>query len=234
MSLLVPLVDVRSATPRSRLIQLALGEHIFTYEPGQAVLLGQVGTPARWPYSIASSPEQTGETGHIEVLVSLTEDGDSPNLPLVPGVDLDLEGPLGDFTLRDALDWSRLLFVAGGSGIAPLRSMMDHALRTSSGHGISVLYSARSRNEFAFSSELQAHAGAGRIELHQTVTRDAPGEWRGSRGRITRSHFDKVLHEPEATQCFVCGPPAMVRESVDTLTRLGVPPALVHYEQWGA
>ena len=173
------------------------------------------------------------ETGQLEVLVALADTGDLPAIPITPGAELDAEGPLGDFTLPRGLGGHRLLFVAGGAGIAPLRAMMDHALRTRSRHSVSVLYSARRREEFAFIGELQTHAAAKRIELHQTVTRDVRGVWRGRHGRISRSHFGEVLHDPAATECFICGPPAMVQESVDTLAHLGVPPARIHYEQWG-
>jgi ferredoxin-NADP reductase len=172
-------------------------------------------------------------TGQLEVLVALTSSGDSPNIPITVGAELDLEGPLGNFTFPKVIDERRLLFVAAGAGIAPLRAMMDQALRTEGRNPMSVLYSARRHEEFAFIDELQAHAEADRIELHQTVTRDIVDEWRGSHGRISRLHFSKVLHDPATTECFICGPPAMVQGSVDTLAHLGVPPALIHYEQWG-
>lgn len=231
MSVRAVISGVEVSTPRSRLLQLDLDHAPFDYRAGQAVLLGPTGRAERWPFSIACSPGRAGETGRLEVLVALPDEDTSPNIPVTAGATLDLVGPLGDFTLPDRLDGRRLLFVAGGTGIAPLRAMMDHALRAFADSPVSVLYSARRREEFAFLSELQAHAAAGRIELHQTVTRDAG--WQGRRGRISRTHFTEVLHDPAATECFVCGPPSMVRDSVDTLTRLDVPPGRIHYEQWG-
>ena len=232
MSFRARIADVEVSTPRSRLVQLDLGGTAFAYRAGQAVLLGRTEASERWPFSIACSPARAAETGRLEVLVALTDEGNAPNIPVAPGATLEVVGPLGDFTLPDAVDSRRLLFVAGGTGIAPLRAMMDQALRVFPESAVSVLYSARRRQEFAFLRELQAHADADRIELHQTVTRDA-GAWDGRRGRVSRSHFAEVLHDPAATECFICGPPAMVRDSVDTLTRLDVPPNRVHYEQWG-
>ncbi len=196
------------------------------------MLLGARGAAQRWPFSIASSPEQAALTGRVEILLALTDEGTSPNLPLAAGAELDLAGPLGNFTLLDAPEGHRLLFVAGGTGIAPLRSMIDHALRTLPSHPVSLLYSARQPDEFAFIGELQAHAAGGRLELHQTVTRDVPGSWQGKTGRIDQSHFSDVLHDPAVTQSFICGPPTMVRESLDTLQRLGVPLSQIHFEQW--
>ena len=109
---------------------------------------------------------------------------------------IDIEGPLGQFTFPEEPGERRVLFVAGGTGIAPLRSMLDHALRRFHAPLISLLYSARRSDEFAFIDELRGYARGGRIELHQTVTRDENSAWEGGRGRIGRAHFQSVLHEP--------------------------------------
>jgi NAD(P)H-flavin reductase len=123
--------------------------------------------------------------------------------------------------------------VGGGTGIAPLRAMMDHAMRAHPAAHIALLYSARKADEFAFIDELRAHAAAGRLELHQTVTREDQ-KWQGGRGRVGRAHFEAVLHDPADTLCFICGPPAMVTESVATLAGLGVDPAAIRIEQWNS
>jgi NAD(P)H-flavin reductase len=64
------------------------------------------------------------------------------------------------------------------------------------------------------------------------VTRDDNTGWAGGRGRIGRSHFESVVHEPARTLCFVCGPRAMVNESVSTLAALGVPAEAIRTEAW--
>ena len=56
--------------------------------------------------------------------------------------------------------------------------------------------------------------------------------WAGGRGRIGRSHFESVVHDPAQTLCFVCGPRAMVNESVSTLAALGVPAEAIRTEAW--
>jgi ferredoxin-NADP reductase len=122
--------------------------------------------------------------------------------------------------------------VAGGTGISPLRAMIDHVLRRYPSRGVSVLYSARRSDEFAFIDELREHARAGRLELHQTVTRDDSSGWSGGRGRIRRTHFQSVLHDPAATLCFICGPRELVTESVVTLQALGVAEADIRTEGW--
>jgi NAD(P)H-flavin reductase len=189
----------------------------------------------RRPYSIASSPEQALETGCLELLVSVESDrslganfGNATRGTLV-----DVEGPIGSFTLPEHARDSWLVFVAGGAGIAPLRAMLDHVVRVRPAYRPSLLYSARRADEFAFIDEMRAHSDAGLLELHQTVTRDDSPNWTGRRGRVGHAHFEAVLHEPTATLCFVCGPDAFVKESVATITTLGVPETQIKTDSWG-
>ena len=229
----VPLLSVAAVTPRSRLVTLDLRNQPFDFRPGQAVLIGAPGTQRR-PYSISSSPEMAAETQTLELLIAVEADGTlGPHLRAdAPGSPIELEGPLGTFLFPEELPTQRLLFVAGGTGIAPLRAMIDHVLRGEPGYRVSLLYSARNGDEFAFIEELRAHETGGRLELHQTVTRDDGAEWAGKRGRIGRSHFESVVHDPADTLCFVCGPRAMVNESVSTLAGLGVPAEAIRTEAW--
>ena len=230
-----PLADVLPATPRSRLLTVDLRHQVFDFLAGQAVLIGAHGQADRRPYSIACSPERALETGRLELLIALEPNGElGPHLtPPLPGSLLDLEGPLGTFIFPATPPQRHLLFVAGGTGIAPLRAMMDHVFRRHPARLVSVLYSARRGDEFAFIDELQAHAREGRVKLHQTVTRDESVEWAGGRGRIGRSHFEAVLEDPYDTLCFVCGPRTMVTESVVTLQGMGVPDTAIRTEGWG-
>lgn len=229
----VPIAGATPATPRSALLTLDLRGTPFTFTAGQAIIIGDHRQTVRRPYSIACSPEQAALTHALELLVGLDAGGaPGPHLPsLAPGTAIDVEGPLGTFTFPESTRQTRLLFVGGGTGIAPLRAMMDHAMRVRPSARLALLYSARRADDFAFIEELRAHAASGRLELHQTVTRDDEG-WQGERGRIGRAHFEAVLHEPANTLCFICGPPAMVTESVATLAGLGVDPAAIRIEQW--
>ena len=229
-----PLLGITPVTPRSRLLQIDLRQNLFPFRAGQAVFIGTHGQRERRPYSIASSPERTLETNRLELLIALEANGDlGPHLVSPsPGDLVDVEGPLGTFTFPDNATQEWLLFVAGGTGIAPLRSMIDHVLRREPARRVSVLYSARQSDEFAFIEELRAHATAERLELHQTVTRDTSTTWAGGRGRIGRTHFEAVLHVPAGTLCFVCGPREMVAESVATLQSLGVPADAIRTEAW--
>ena len=230
-----PLMEVAAITPRSRLVAVDVSTCEVSFTAGQAVMIGWHGEAERRPYSIACSPEAAAELGRLELLVSLDAPGEiARRLPQATrGMLVDLEGPLGTFTFPEPPEQSRLLFVAGGTGIAPLRAMIDHAIRHHQHVELSLLYSARRSDEFAFFGELREHEQQGRLHLHATVTRDDAIEgWAGGRGRIGRTHFESVLHDPARTLCFVCGPTLMVTDAVSTLRILGVPDGQIRTEGW--
>lgn len=223
---------VASATPRTRIIHLDLGGAAFPFAAGQAVMVGLHGSPLRKPYSIASAPWEVDKTGVLQLLAQVEDTGaPDPHLELAqPGTSIDVEGPFGTFGLPAGIDEAPLLFVAGGTGIAPLRSMLMARLarngRTEvrpshAGPPIAVVYSARAPEEFAYRAELDAIAIAGRIRLWLTVSRPE-GEWPGRRGRIDESLLRDALPSTNAI-ALVCGPPTLVREVSDRLHALGVP-----------
>jgi Na+-transporting NADH:ubiquinone oxidoreductase subunit F len=204
----------------------------LSYLPGQAVLVANHDHDNRRPYSLASAPEDAERDGCLELLVGMSAEGSAgAHLTLDPGTLVDVEGPLGRFTFPADTDAERFLFIAGGTGVAPLRAMLRHALHVPH-RQIGVLYSARTAGEFAYESELRDLAREGRIELRQTVTReDAPADWSGARGRIGRAGLAPLVHAPD-TLSFICGPPALVHDMPKLLGELGVPSHRIRIEEW--
>jgi ferredoxin-NADP reductase len=224
--------EVRPATPRARIVRLDLAGESFDYAPGQAVLVGTAGGPKR-PYSLAAAPEEARREGSLELLVGVDASGaPGPHLTLEPGHLVDVNGPLGTFIFPPAPVERRFVFIAGGTGISPLRAMLHHALAIPHHEQIGLLYSARTPDEFAYENELRALAHGGRIELRQTVTRMVGDAWGGARGRIGRAELQPLVHNP-ATLCFICGPPALVAEMSALLADLGIDRSRIRVEEWG-
>lgn len=225
--------EIVRATPRTRLLRLDLGPAGFPFRAGQAVMAGLHGSPLRKPYSIASAPREAVRNGCIDLLVQVDDGGGpDPHLELAaPGVGVDVEGPFGRFALPPPRPGLSLLLVAGGTGIAPLRSMLIDALDHPSPPRVGVVYSARSVEELTYRDELEALAAAGRITLRLTVTREENDAWEGRRGRIDRALLAEVLPSGEAA-CLVCGPPALVSDIRAGLGALGVPDEAVVMERY--
>lgn len=232
MLLTATIDDVHPETTRAALLRV-VPDRPLLFTAGQAVVLGAQGQPERRAYSIAVSPRDAEESGVLEFLMGLGPDGSpGPHLPtLSRGLRLELDGPFGTFTFPAAPPERHVLFVAGGSGIAPLRAMLHEALRANPAVRLSLLYSARTPEDFAFAAELTALKRAGRVRLLCTATRSAGPAWQGARGRISRAELEALVDEP-ATLCFVCGPRALVHEVPRMLRDLGVGPERIRVEEW--
>jgi ferredoxin-NADP reductase len=230
--LTLPIHSVVATTPLTRLIRLDLGTLPFVFQAGQAALIGTHGQTERRPYSIASSPEDAVRHRRLEFLVKVDPMGTiGPHLAAVgPGSRIDFEGPSGAFTLGPSTA-SAYLFVAGGTGISPLRAMLRHLIATGAGAALSVLYSARVPEELAFRDELERLARRGLIQLHLAVTGQAAPGWEGLRGRISLETLERALPSKDAVS-YLCGPRAMVEDVPPLLRQLGVPSSHVRTEEW--
>jgi phenol hydroxylase P5 protein len=232
-TLSLPIRDVRVETPRTRVVHLALGATVFEFCAGQSVRMGAAGSALRKPYSIACSPDHARRDASIELLIQVDEAGNAGSHLGEPAAGrlVEVEGPLGHFCFPSRPAERDLLLVAGGTGIAPLRAMVWHALETCADARIALFYSARSAAEFAYAAELRGLARQRRIVLRETVTRE-PGEpWAGERGRITRERLASMLASP-ATLCLACGPPAFVMSITGWLRLLGVSEERILSEGW--
>jgi ferredoxin-NADP reductase len=215
------LVDVTAATPRTRRLRLQLTGP-FAFTAGQAVFVGLAGAEQRAPYSIASAPSQ-GADGILELLVGADSAFGQTGLDPVSliGRALDVEGPIGSFGVPADADHAPLLLVAGGTGIAPLRSVLLDRIPRGATARTSLVYSARAVDEFAFGDELEALARAGKLDLHCTVTRDEPGAWPGRTGRID-DHLLAAAWPGDDAWSLVCGPAPFVSDVTAALARMGV------------
>jgi ferredoxin-NADP reductase len=216
-------LGIRLATPRTRIISLDLEGTSFPFQAGQAVMVGLHGSLLRKPYSIASAPVEAARTHCLELLIQIDDSGGlDPHLELATaGTMLDVEGPFGTFGLADHSDTGGLLFVAGGTGIAPLRSMLIERLSSDNPPSTAVVYSARSVEELAYGSEIEDLAAHSRIRAFLTVTRAPTGTWLGRRGRIDRRLLEVALPSRDAL-CSLCGPPGLLAAARTWLIDLGV------------
>jgi ferredoxin-NADP reductase len=232
--LTLPIREAIAATPRAHIIKLDLRGQPFSYRPGQAAYVQPAGASKRRPYSIASAPEETARTGLLEFLVQTDPAGASGLSPglIQPGAAATVEGPTGSFVFPEHPAERRFLFIAGGTGIAPLRSMLWHALLAERTGDIGLIYSVRSPDELAYRQEFEELDAEGRITFRHTVTRAAADSWTGRQGRIDATLL-KDLVSPGETLCFLCGPPALVGEIPRQLHQLGVGNDQIRVETWG-
>jgi ferredoxin-NADP reductase len=197
------------------------------------------GYQAERSYSIASAPEDP----RLAITVERLDDGEvSPYLvgELKVGDKLELRGPIGGYFAWSVAAGGPLLLVAGGSGVAPLMSMLRH--RAASGEAgravpARLLLSSRSYADIIYREELERLGSEpGGPGIVRTLTRERPPPgWRGHARRIDASMLAEVGFPPAAApKVFVCGPTTMVEAVAEALVGLGHEPGRVKTERFGA
>ncbi len=232
--LVLRVADIRRETPRAALVSIDLGGASFRFKAGQSVDVGLEGRDLRKPYSIACPPQRVRESGRLELLVSQDARGRFGGhlAGLKRGSRVEVAGPSGRFVLPPGASAHPLIFIAGGVGIAPFRAMIEFLLAEEDRPDITLVYSARTPDEFAFAGEFRRLARQGRVRLRQTVTRGAGPSWNGRRGRVRPELLAELIDTPGVTSCFVCGPDPLVAEVPVMLHDLGVALSRIHYERF--
>src|SRR5262249_47642901 len=116
-----------------------------------------------------------------------------------------------------------LVFIAMGTGVAPLRSAMRHALKRRNDFGqLVILYGARTPDDFCYRDEVEHWAGAG-VELRQVISRPDGHDWSGPTGYV-QSLLDNVLPNLSAPVALVCGSREMIDQTRERLGKMGFKP----------
>ena len=193
----------------------------FAPEPGQFVMVSLPGI-GEAPFSLAALPGEETASGTFEMLIRRV--GRLTNLitQLQAGDVLYVRGPYGRRVEWDQFEDASLLLLAGGLGLAPLRSFVRRALLRRERFGrIDLLVGARSPDELLFKRDLAAWA-ARDDDVHVHLTVDAAREgWDGRIGAIT-SLLDGLTVDSGGTTAFLCGPPVMYRHCLRRLLAMGL------------
>jgi ferredoxin-NADP reductase len=230
------IVDVIAETPEVRSLVLRVAGwpgHV----PGQHVdvrLTAEDGYQAERSYSIASSPKQN----ELVLTVERIPDGEvSPYLTdeARPGDRFELRGPIGAYFAWMAPGEGPLQLVAGGSGIAPLMSMLRHRAAAGSATDARLLFSSRTFETIICREELARLAGSeNRVAVTHTLTRDAPPGWSGERRRVDAKMLSELAFPAaDKPQTYICGPTPFVEAVAASLVKLGHPPERIKTERFG-
>lgn len=204
--------DVRSFDLRP---ENAAGGHGVSFIPGQVAML-QVDGEAPAYFAFASAPED----GELEILVKRTIGASVAIYDMEQGARLDLVGVAGHGFPVDAQAGKDLVFVAMGTGVAPLRSVLRHVLKRKADFGqLVVLYGARTPDDFCYRDETESWEAAG-VELRQVISRPDGHDWSGPTGYV-QSLLDHVLPDLTSPVALVCGSREMITQTRDRLQQMG-------------
>ena len=205
-----------------------------------------VDEPVVRAYSMANYPE---EKGHILLNVRVATppprgpEGIPPGkmtsylFSLKPGDDVVISGPFGEFFAKDTQ--AEMLFVAGGAGMAPMRShIFDQFRRLHTTRKVSFWYGARSLREAFYIEEFDTVAKdfdnfEWHLALSEPLTED---QWTGETGFIHQVLYQNYLKDhpaPEDVEYYLCGPPMMLKACMQMLDGLGVEPENILFDDFG-
>jgi propane monooxygenase reductase subunit len=227
-------VSIEAVTHDLRHLVLRLIEPAeITFFPGQYVDIAVPGTEVTRSFSMANTSSK--EDGRLEFVIKVYPDGIFSSFldtRLAVGDRLDLTGPFGVFTLRDAPE-KDIVFVGGGAGLAPILALLRSMAERGIDRRAVFYYGARGRRDLCFVEELRAlEEKMGNFHFVPALSESADGEgWDGEIGLITdvvRRHESDL----QRAHAYLCGPPPMVEAAMPLLAELGVPEKHIYYDKF--
>ena len=224
------------ATVASIYLAAADGTALPAARAGQYLTLRITGAGQPAPvrsYSLSAAPD--GGTYRISVKQEPHGTASSYlNHDLRPGAVLDAAAPRGEFVLDDGT--GPILLVSAGIGVTPVLSMLHRLAAAHSEREVWWLYGARGPDEHPFAAEAHALlASLPHVREHVFYSAATPPERRvhAVRGRLTKEALEGLAIPGDAS-AYICGPASFMTDMGDALTALGLAPAAIHTELFGA
>ncbi len=237
--LVVKIEGIKAYSDVLRVFRMRLPENSgFSFAPGQFVMLslpGLVDSNGRKiakSYSIASSPN---EKDVVELCVARYPTGalSEPLFRKKVGDGAIITGPYGMFQMKKPVQ-KGTIFIAGGTGLAPLMSMLRLLYAEGYEEKLWLFYSVSEPGMFLFKDELLGYSKSNDLQLVAS-TSSHNSEWQWENGRVTDTfpkYVSKLDVPKELQQFYACGPPIMVADTIKMLEQLGFRKENIHKEQW--
>ncbi|WP_325098073.1 FAD-binding oxidoreductase [Nocardia gipuzkoensis] len=186
------------------------------------------------PYAISSSPTQRG---HYDLTVRRVPGGRISNLlidTVQTGQVLTTTGPMGTFHHNSLFHGDDVVFLAGGSGVAPAMSMLREIAELGLDRSLHLIYGSRHASDVIFRAELDALGAAHPGITVDHVIAEPHADWTGATGYLTADTIAALAGALNGRMVYVCGPQALYPYALDQLTALGQPRKRIRFEANGA
>lgn len=195
----------------------------FTYEPGQFQEVSVFGV-GEATFCLASTPTRPGFLEFsVKCLGSVTRALHEMQVGDVVGI----RGPFGNWFPYEEWKGKRLIFIGGGIGMAPLRSLLNFCLDNRKDYGpVEIIYGARSPQDLCFKTEFDAWSSAPDTKLYLTVDK-GDEDWKGNEGFVP-AYVDQLAPSPKDAIAITCGPPIMIKFVLKSLDALNFAPEQVY------
>ena len=188
----------------------------FRFKSGQFAEISVFGI-GEAPFGFSSNPSRHGS---FDITVRAIGSVTDTMHKMKPGDILGVRAPLGNhFPFEEAQGYD-ILFVAGGIGLPPLKSLIEPMLDKRGDFGdFTILYGSRTPQDLVFKPILNEWAERKDVNVFQTVDQ-ADNGWTGNIGVVT-TLFEKIKINASKTVAFTCGPPIMIRFVIQELLVMG-------------
>ncbi|WP_320007389.1 FAD/NAD(P)-binding protein [Maridesulfovibrio sp.] len=212
--------EVIQETPNIMTFRVTLNDpkikESFTFEPGQVGQLSAFGI-GESTFVINSSPTRMD---YLQFSVMRTGEVTEKLHTLSAGDQIGVRAPLGNHFPYEDMKGKDIVFVGGGIGMAPLRTLLYYMLDNRKDYGkITLLYGARSPVDMAYQYELPEWLERDDLDTHLTIDAEYEG-WEHNVGLIPNVLLD-IAPKPENSVAITCGPPIMIKFTVQALAKLG-------------
>ena len=195
----------------------------FTYEPGQFQEVSVFGV-GEATFCLTSTPTRPGV---VEFSVKQVGQVTTALHEMSPGDIVGIRGPFGNWVPYGEWKGKRLLFIGGGIGMAPLRSLLNFCLDNRADYGpIDLIYGARTPQDLCFRSEFDDWRSAPDTRVFLTVDR-GDESWQGNVGFVPAYLMD-LAPSPANTIAITCGPPIMIKYVLESLEKLNFAPEQIY------
>jgi NAD(P)H-flavin reductase/ferredoxin len=218
---------VTDLTPTIRGVTLRLvSPPQMRFTAGQFVNVEVPGTEHVRAFSMANPPSANSE---IELIVRIFPGGKfSEYLKYAKrGQPVRVFGPVG--SLRVRLSYRKILMIAGGSGMAPMLSMLADLAQKNDRRAATIFFGARTTGEIYYADRLKALCELSARAEFVPVVEDAAEAWDGERGLVTDA-VARRMGSLRGYDAYLCGPPPMVQAARELVIRLGVREANVYFD----
>lgn len=193
------------------------------YKPGQFMILSLPGC-GEAPFTFASCPSKDGRLQISVRRVGLLTD----TLHKLKEKDVvGIRGPYGNTFPLNSIKNKDLLFIAGGCGIAPLRSLIQYVFKNRKNYGkVEIIYGCRTPKDGFYKAEIESWENNRDTKIHLTV--DEPdSSWSGACG-VVCTLFPEIKLNPKTAMAFLCGPGVMIKFAILDLLKLGFKENNIH------
>ena len=188
----------------------------FTFKPGQFVMISVLGV-GESTFAISSSPTQKG---YIQVSAMRYGKHTKALHQKEVGDVVGVRGPYGNnFPVED---WKgkNILFIGGGIGQAPLRSVINYCIDNRKDYaGLEIIYGARTSKDLCYKQEFAEMAKMDNLKTHRSIDVEEEG-WEEFVGFVP-SNLMRLKPSPKDTIAITCGPPIMIKYVIENLVKLG-------------